>query len=54
MCGHFHSDLLKPTSTPAKRAILVEDCELPSPDGGVSNPVFNDSDVDINLAEEGE
>ena len=51
----YFVDLLKPVSTPTKKNHLIEEREVPSPDGGVANPGFNDSDIpaDISIAEEG-
>lgn len=48
-------DLLSPQSTPIKKNRLVEERDSASPDGGHTNPGFNDSDIpaDISLAEEG-
>ncbi|XP_063429617.1 uncharacterized protein LOC134712218 [Mytilus trossulus] len=48
-------DILKPQSTPIKKNRLVEERDSASPDGGHTNPGFNDSDIpaDISLAEEG-
>ncbi|OWF54335.1 uncharacterized protein LOC110445247 [Mizuhopecten yessoensis] len=43
--------LSSPPGTPSKKNHLQEVRDVPSPEGGVSNPAF--SDVDISLAEEG-
>ncbi|XP_060067560.1 uncharacterized protein LOC132547778 [Ylistrum balloti] len=43
--------LSSPTNTPSKKNHLQEVRDVPSPEGGVSNPAF--SDIDVSLAEEG-
>ncbi|XP_033734432.1 uncharacterized protein LOC117323364 [Pecten maximus] len=43
--------LSSPPGTPSKKNHLQEVRDVPSPEGGVSNPAF--SDIDVSLAEEG-
>lgn len=47
------SDISKPPRTPTKKNHLTEDREIPSPDGGLSNPAFSDGEQDLSLIEEG-